>query len=42
MFARILARGALANESVAKVARWLEINSASVREVVEFEEELAA
>lgn len=38
----VLARSVRANESVEEVARWFEINSVSVREAVEFEEELAA
>lgn len=39
---QILARSARANDSVEEVARWFEINSASVREAVEFEQKLAA
>lgn len=39
---QVLARGVRANDSLAEVARWFEIKSASVREAVEFEQALAA
>ncbi len=39
---QILARSARANGSIEEVARWFEIKSASVREAVDFEQELAA
>ena len=39
---QILARSARANGSREEVARWFEIKSASVREAVDFEQELAA
>jgi uncharacterized protein (DUF433 family) len=39
---QVLARSARANGSIAEVARWFDINSASVREAVDFEQALAA
>lgn len=39
---KILARSARANDSVEEVARWFQINPASVREAVDFEQALAA
>ena len=39
---QILARSVRANDSVGEVARWFEINSASVHEAVAFEDALAA
>lgn len=39
---QVLARSVRANDSVAEVARWFEINSTSVREAVAFEDALAA
>ena len=39
---RILARSARANDSVEEVARWFEINASSVREAIDFEEQMAA
>jgi uncharacterized protein (DUF433 family) len=39
---QVLARSVRANDSLAEVARWFEIKSASVREAVEFEQALAA
>jgi uncharacterized protein (DUF433 family) len=39
---KVLARSARANDSVEEVARWFQINPASVREAVDFEQALGA